>query len=135
MRPRQSSQLFPQHTMLASLLSLPRAFRLPLPRRVPSGTTTAAAADSHADPAQADLALLARALHQLLAKWPPRVAQRHFPNATKAYQALRIQFCLAGPARLPPHLLSDLCHEIAEHVDASVRQAAVRCMRRHASAR
>lgn len=106
--------------MLASLLHRRDASRLQAP---------------HPDPAQADLALLARALQQLLAKWPPQVTRRHFPAATKAHQVLRIQFCLPGTVRLPPYLLSDLCHEIAEHVDAPVRQAAVRSLRRTAAAR
>ena len=87
--------------MLASLFCRRRTPHLPI-------------AEPH-DPAQADLALLARALQQLLSKWPPQVTP--------------------GAMRLPPHLLSDLCHEIAEHVDASVRQAAVRCLRRTAAAR
>lgn len=107
--------------MLASLFHRRRTPRLPLPPTFPHESR---------DPGQADLALLARALQQLLAKWPPQVTRRHFPAATKAHQALRIQACLPGAVRLPPYLLSDLCHEIAEHVDAPVRQAAVRCMRR-----
>lgn len=106
--------------MLQSLLSHPSfpARLLPNVRR------------TEQDPAQADFALLTSALKRLLAQWPPRVTRRHFPVATRVYQALRIQACLLAPVRLPPHLLSDLCHEIAEHVDASVRGAAVRCMRR-----
>lgn len=118
--------------MLASLLHRRRTPRPPILGLHAHEAITARAA---ADPAQADLAVLARALQQLLAKWPPQVTRRHFPAATKAHQALRIQFCLPGAVRLPPHLLSDLCHEIAEHVDASVRQAAVRCLRRTAAAR
>ena len=107
--------------MLASLFHRRRPPRLPLHPTFPHATH---------DPAQADLALLARALQQLLAKWPPQVTRRHFPAVTKAHQAIRIQSCLPGAVRLPAYLLSDLCHEIAEHVDAPVRQAAVRCMRR-----
>lgn len=108
--------------MLASLFLRRRPPRPPLRPALP---------DPARDPAEADLVLLARALEQLLAKWPPQVTRRHFPAATKAHHALRIQARLPGPVRLPPYLLSDLCHEIAEHVDAPVRQAAVRCMRRN----
>lgn len=86
------------------------------------------------DPAEADFALVADALQRLLTKWPSHVSKRHFPAASKAHQALRIQLRRAGPVRLPASLLSDLSHEIAEHVDFSVRQAAVRCMRRCAKA-
>lgn len=86
------------------------------------------------DAAHADFALLKGALHQLMAKWPPHVRRRHFPVASKVQSTLRLQMRLPVPVRISPHLLSDLCHEIAEYVDASVRQAAVRCMRRCAVA-
>ena len=89
---------------------------------------------AHQDPAQADYAVVADALQRLLARWPPDVTKRHFPAATKAHQALRVQLRHAAPVRLPAHLLSDVSHEIAEHVDAAVRQATVRCMRRCAAA-
>lgn len=86
------------------------------------------------DAVEADYALLANALQRLLAKWPPEVARRHFPVATLACSALTRRFRLA-PLRLPPQVLSDLCHEIAEYVDAPVREAAVRCLRSRATER
>lgn len=89
---------------------------------------------AHRDPAEADFVLVADALQGLLSKWPSHVTKRHFPAASKAHQALRVQLRLAGPVRLPAWLLSDLSHEIAEHVDFPARQAAVRCIRRCAQA-
>lgn len=85
---------------------------------------------SRHDPAQADFAFVADALQRLLRNWPEDVTNRFFPAASKAHRAMRIQLRLAGRVRLPASLLSDLSHEIAEHVAPSVRQAAVRCMRR-----
>lgn len=84
------------------------------------------------DQAQADFIILAAGLHQLLAKWPAGVAARNFPAARRASQALRVQARLQMELSLPAQLLSDLCHEIAVHVDVSVRQAAVRCLRHQA---
>lgn len=82
---------------------------------------------------QADLALLAAALQRLLAKWPPEVTARHFPLARRACKHLRRQARVGGELALPAELLSDLCHEIAVHVEAPVRQAALRCLRRAAN--
>lgn len=85
------------------------------------------------DPLQADLTLLAAGLQRLLAKWPPDVTARHFPAARRACKALRIQARAQMDLGLPAQLLSDLCHEIAVHVEAPVRQAAVRCLRHQAA--
>ena len=83
-------------------------------------------------PEQADLLLLARGLQRLMAQCRGATADRHFPAALKAHRALRVQQGLGLALRLPAELLSDLCHEIAEYVDAPVREAAVRCLRTHA---
>jgi hypothetical protein len=86
------------------------------------------------DAAQADFDLLAAGLQRLLAKWPPEVTARHFPAARRACKALQMQGRVQAELGLPAQLLSDLCHEIAVHVEPPVRQAAVRCLRRQAAA-
>jgi hypothetical protein len=85
------------------------------------------------DPDRQDLALLATALDGLLRRCPPRGVQRQFPSALKAHRALKVQFRLVARPWLPAQVLNDLSHEIAGHVDASVRAAALRCLRRRAA--
>jgi hypothetical protein len=83
---------------------------------------------------QADFQLVASALQRLLTQWPADVTARHFPLATSACKALRRQARVGVELALPAELLSDLCHEIAVHVEAPVRQAALRCLRHAARA-
>jgi hypothetical protein len=113
-----------------------------LPRRDSLLARSTATPHRHGDrgrpdpcPEQADLLLLARGLQRLMAQCRGAVADRHFPAALKAHRALRVQQGLGVALRLPAELLSDLCHEIAEYVEAPVREAAVRCLRSHASRR
>lgn len=121
--------------MLYGMLSL-------LPRRdsLLARSRDDAGRDAHAAPQapcpeQADLLLLARGLQRLMGRCRGSVAEREFPAALQAHRALRVQQGLGMPLRLPAELLSDLCHEIAEHVEAPVRQAAVRRLRSHAMRR
>lgn len=87
---------------------------------------------SGGDPARNDYLLLARALAQLLARCTPRGAERHFAASLKAWRALKVQLRRPGDPSLPADVINELCHEIAVHVDRSVREAALRCLRRRA---
>lgn len=85
------------------------------------------------DAARNDYVLLARALAQVLERCTPRGAERHFAASLKAWRALKVQLCRPGDPSLPAEVINELCHEIAEYVDRSVREAALRCLHRRAA--
>lgn len=75
-----------------------------------------------------DQLVLLGGLCLLLSRCPPKVARRRFPTA-RAVQRLLGEAARRGrPARLAAEQLSDLAHEIAEHVDPHTRSAVLRCM-------
>ena len=86
------------------------------------------------DPQRRDYLLLAHSLAELLARCTPRGARRDFAAALRAYRGLRAQLKRGRTPQLPAQLLSDLSHEIALYADRPARDAALRCLRRAASA-
>ncbi|MGV3569237.1 MAG: hypothetical protein ACO1PB_01465 [Ramlibacter sp.] len=89
-------------------------------------------AGAREDAATADYRVLFEGLAELLGRCSPRGAERHFPAALKGFKGLRQQWKHRCRPELPAQVLSDLCHEIAEHADHATREAAVRCLRRRA---
>jgi hypothetical protein len=80
-----------------------------------------------------DYRLLAGGLALLLSRCPARVIERDFSASANAFRSLRRQFRRASAAvALPPGLLNDLAHEIAQYADAATRGAALRCLQRAA---
>ncbi|HVE53562.1 MAG TPA: hypothetical protein VNB23_09290 [Ramlibacter sp.] len=82
-----------------------------------------------------DYLILAGALQDLFRKCPPIAAERQFTAAWSAHRALRVQLRQKVPLRLPAQVLNDLSHEVAPHVGAYVRQAALRRLRHECAAR
>lgn len=116
--------------MLSSTLVLRRHGQIAAPPVACDGP-----ASEQADPQREDLLVFARGLGLLLEQCSPRGAERQFPASLQLHRELRPQLD-RGITPLPcPHLLSDLCHEVAGHVAAPVLQAALRCLQRHAARR
>lgn len=79
-----------------------------------------------------DQLLLLGGLALLLSRCPPALARSRFPHALAVHGQLAAVRG-ARAAALDARQLSELAHEIAEHVDAHTRAAALRCL--HAAAR
>ncbi len=79
---------------------------------------------------QLDCALIAGGLALVLSRCTPRAAERDFPASSLAYRGLRARVRRGRAVELSPQLLSDVCHEVAQHADATTRQALLRCLRR-----
>ena len=77
-----------------------------------------------------DSALIAGGLALVLSRCSPRAVERDFPATSTAYRGLRDRVRRGRAVALSPQLLSDVCHEVAEHADATTRQALLRCLRR-----
>jgi hypothetical protein len=79
---------------------------------------------------QLDCALIAGGLALVLSRCTPCVVERDFPASSLAYRGLRARVRRGRSVELSPQLLSDVCHEVAQHADATTRQALLRCLRR-----
>ena len=79
---------------------------------------------------QLDSALIAGGLALVLSRCSPRAAERDFSATLQAYRGLRERARRGRSVNLSPQLLSDVCHEVAEHADAATRQALLRSLRR-----
>lgn len=64
-----------------------------------------------------------------------RANLRRVSAAWSAHRALRVQLRGKGPLRLPAQVLNDLTHEVAAHVAANVRHAALRRLRQECASR
>ena len=79
---------------------------------------------------QLDCALIAGGLALVLSRCTPLAAARDFRASSLAYRSLRGRARRGRAVDLSPELLSDVCHEVAQHADATTRQALLRCLRR-----
>ena len=77
-----------------------------------------------------DSALIAGGLALVLSRCSPRAIERDFRASSQAYRSLRDRVRRGRSVELSPQLLSDVCHEVAQHADATTRQALLRCLRR-----
>lgn len=82
-----------------------------------------------------DYGLVAGGLALLLSRCSPRGVERDFQAASKAYRSLRKQITLSEAVELPPDLLNDVRHEVAQFADQATREALKRCAERLSVAR
>lgn len=114
------------HRMLYTRLFTPRA-AFPLPPPMPGALLPNGAAPCAS---REDYRQLLAGTEAVLARWTRRVHEREFPATVKACRAMRLRVTLGVELKLPPALLMDVAHEIAQYADVATRAAARRCLAR-----
>lgn len=75
-----------------------------------------------------DYALVAGGLALVLSRCSPAAVERDFQATSQAWRSLRRQMARSRGVQLPPQLLIDASHEVAQYADAATRDALLRCL-------